>query len=91
MHLPLAGAIVQAKLPVQGLVSFLHAATKGETVMHDDDADNDADDDDDDDDDDSKGSAPTAKKTVQRTIFFAVQCLHLEEGLAGPGEGKVRG
>ena len=61
MHLPLAGAIVQAKLPVQGLVSFLHAATKGETVMHDDDADNDADDDDDDD-DDSKGSAPTAKK-----------------------------
>ena len=87
MHLPLAGAIVQAKLPVQGLVSFLHAATKGETVMHDDDADNDADDDD----DDSKGSAPTAKKTVQRTIFFAVQCLHLEEGLAGPGEGKVRG
>ena len=58
MHLPLAGAIVQAKLPVQGLVSFLHAATKGETVMHDDDADNDADDDD----DDIKGSAPTAKK-----------------------------
>ena len=87
MHLPLAGAIVQAKLPVQGLVSFLHAATKGETVMHDDDADNDAGDDD----DDNKGSAPTAKKTVQRTIFFAVQCLHLEEGLAGPGEGKVRG
>ena len=87
MHLPLAGAIVQAKLPVQGLVSFLHAATKGETIMHDDDADNDADDDD----DGSKGSAPTAKKTVQRTIFFAVQCLHLEEGLAGPGEGKVRG
>ena len=88
MHLPLAGAIVQAKLPVQGRVSFLHAATKGETVMHDDDADNDADDDDD---DGSKGSAPTAKKTVQRTIFFAVQRLHLEEGLAGPGEGKVRG
>ena len=88
MHLPLAGAIVQAKLPVQGLVSFLHAATKGETVMHDDDADNDAGDDDD---DDSKRSAPKAKTTVQRTIFFAVQCLHLEEGLAGPGEGKLRG
>ena len=28
------------------------------------------------------GSAPTAKKTVQWTVVFAVQGLHLEEGLA---------